>query len=439
MICHMKLNSHKAGHGLHIFNCYCSCFVPKRLVLRSEVLRPVAVVLLLAVASAVAAPPSHSPTPLSNVPPGGSRLVAGALSLGTILRVNGDAITSSQIIAPLSEQLCQWGQTLDERSFLAKAQPLLLETTTAEVYTLLLYQQAQRELENLENADAILEKLISEERKKILAKYGGSEARARAELTAQATSIEEQLSFVRRQLVVSAFRQAHFDPALEITPSQIAQYYRTHLREQYQQEPTVQFQLIDIQAKTFLPVLRDSSERDSERATGQGSDERQLTIACEQAASAASEALQEIDRGADFADVAKKFSHGFRAGFGGLWRLLNPKVLKPQYKPVVLALDDLAVGQCSEIISAEKHPRVGPLRFFIAKLIARKDAQVVPFLQAKSDIIETLQQRAWQRFRRKLSAKLFQKATIGDLEHFVADTAQAAYRQFQLSRSGEPQ
>ena len=48
------------------------------------------------------------------------------------------------------------------------------------------------------------DKLDGGERKKILAKYGGSEARARAELTAQATSIEEQLSFARRQLVVSA-------------------------------------------------------------------------------------------------------------------------------------------------------------------------------------------------------------------------------------------
>jgi len=335
---------------------------------------------------------------------------------GTILRVNSDVITSAEILNLCRNQLAELAQSLDKQTFLTRAQPILLKITTAEVYNLLLYQQAQQDLKRLENADEIIAAQMAQQRKTLIAQYGGSEARAQAELAAQDSSIEQQLQSLRREMIIAAYRQARFDPTFEITRAQIWQYYRAHRKEDYSQEPTIRFQLIDIPVKAFLP--KDSPQ--------QSYSQRQLSDARRKAAQMSQAAWETIQNGADFGDVAKDFSHGIYRDLGGLWRPRNPDTLTAQYKPVVAALAQIKPGQCSGIIETPDH-------FFITKLIDRRPASVVPFTQAQVEIAQKLRDLRWMRFRQKLAKELLEKSTIGDLQQFVLETGPAAYRQFRLN------
>lgn len=331
---------------------------------------------------------------------------------GTVLRVNNDAITSAQIIRIIQEPLTERAQSLSEDDFVRTAQPLIQQATMTEMYALLVYQKALSEIQQIDNADAVIQQALDNVRRNILREHGGSEARAQAELAQQGTSIQEQLDIVEREMVINAYRDAHLGASLDFTRSQLLQYYRTHI-EDYQQPAVLTFALVDIQVDHFLPS--DNTTPDPQ----QQDQARQLAL------QSAQEALQQINQGTEFAEVARQYSNGFRAPLGGLWRPVDPAALTSQYQPIVQHLTNLAPGQHTDIIT-------GTDRFFIAQLIEYQPAQVTPFAQAQFSIIETLKQQRWQRYSQDLSRELLTEATLGDIEQFIIDTALLAYHQLKL-------
>ena len=360
----------------------------------------IAVTLLTSAICAIAQQPTESTAPLTDS--------ATSTLTGSVLRVNDDALTSAEIIEPLRDQLSEWAKTQDRQTFLTKAHPLLAQTIMARIYSLLLYQHAQADLDRIDNAETVIATEMEKQRKKLFARFGGSEARTRAELAQQGTSVEEQLDAVKRELIITAYREAHFNPAFEITRSQLLQYYRTHLDE-FSQKAFIEFQLIDIHIDAFLPDT-----------TANPTPEQQ-TAARDQAARDAHQAWQQAQAGTDFAQLVAQFSNGLHKAQDGLWSR-DPAGFNVHYKPIISALYDTEIGQCTDIVETEN-------RFFIAKLITRTRAQNTPFATAQFDIAEKLRQQRWQRFSQKLSRELLNKATVGDLDQFVLNTAQTAYRQ----------
>ena len=344
----------------------------------------------------------------STTEPTDSAISTTSTLAGSVLRVNDSGLTSAEIIEPLREQLNEWADTLEQKTFLTKAHPLLAQACMSEIYSLLLYQHAKADLDRLDNAEAVIAAEMEKQRKKLIARHGGSEARTRTELAQQGTSVEKQLDALKRELIVSAYRDAHFDPSFEITRSELIHYYRTHLDE-FAQKAFVEFQLIDIHIDEFLSDATITPTPEQRNA------------ARDQAARNAREAWQQAQAGTDFTELVAQFSHGLLKAQDGLWSR-DPAAFNVNYKPIISALYDAEINQCTGIIETED-------RFFIAKVIARTRAQNTPFAQAQFEIAEKLRQQRWQRFSQKLSQELLEKATIGDLDQFILDTALTAYRQ----------
>ena len=329
---------------------------------------------------------------------------------GTVLRVNDDAITSTEVIAPLRELFGQWIAEMPPQQFLEQVQRAITESAAAQLRNLLFYQHALRELEKNQNFDAALEAEMADKRKIFLAQFDGSPARAQAELTQAGTSLEDELEKLKRTLVTSYYEQTNLS-AEKITRRQLIHYYRTHLKENYYQDPKVQFQLIDVQAQKYLPADGTSSPT-----------EQQWAQARTRAAQAAQQAAQKIQNGAAFAEVVKEYSHGFRKNFDGLWRPIDPASLQEQYQPIIAALDKIEVGQCTGVVESQD-------RYFIARLISREEPLITPFSEAQAQIKEILRRQNQQKKLDQLLSDWLQNAYLGNMEKFINDTARAALLQ----------
>lgn len=333
-------------------------------------------------------------------------------SVGVVLLVNNDAITSSQIISPLRDQLTKIAANLKQSStgalagdqFINQALPLIREEVMAQVYNLLLYQHARVDLDKLESIEKILESAMAQKRKELLAQYDGSEAQTQLELARKGTSIENELDQIMRDLIIASYRDTHFAPSMVITRSQMLQYYHAHLNDKYSQDSQIQFQLIDVKKNT--PSLSDKAHEN------------------------ATQALEQIKQGVDFSQVVREFSQGFRKNQDGLWRPVDPDSLRKQYKTLVDALKKINVGSCTDIIETDEH-------LFIAKLIERKEAKIIPFSEVQKEINEVIRRQKWQKYSSKLSITLLEKAIITPgqnsnqaREQFINNTILTTYEQF---------
>ncbi len=334
---------------------------------------------------------------------------------GTVLRVNDDAITSTEVLAPLREDMRLWAAEMTQEQFFLNAQKAIYDSTRISIRDLLLYQQAQRELQEDTNFEMFARSETDKRKDEIVAQYDGSLARAQAEYARLGTSLDDQLEKYRRDLSVYYFQEVHLKTSRQITRRQMMQYYRAHLEDIYYQSPKVQFQLIDIQAEKYLPADMILTATEHLR-----------TEARALAAQAAQRALGKIQEGVDFAEVVKEYSHGFRKSFDGLWQPLDPSSLQDQYQPVIAALATIDVGQVTGVIEGQD-------RYFIAKLISREEAHITPFRQAQADIKQILDQKYEKKQLEELLLTRLQEATLGNMEQFINDVSLNVYEQLKAN------
>lgn len=158
------------------------------------------------------------------------------------------------------------------------------------------------------------------------------------------------------------------------TRQDLLQYYREHLHE-YAQPTRVKWQQIQI--------------------SGQGN------------RSAAETRLRqvqaELDAGADFAEVARKFSDGPRASEGGQWDWTQPGSLAN--KQVQELLLKLPVGEASDAVP-------GPDGFQIVRVTERRDAGHTPFEELQDQIREKMQKDAEADPSEKVLEDLYATAVI---------------------------
>ena len=344
-----------------------------------------------------------APTPSESTAP---------LSKGTVLQVNGDGVTSTDVINPVHEQLQTLALRLDRRQFLSPAsrvRELIAQSAAERVRSILLYQVARKQLEKNENFELAIETQMAERRKEFLALYDGSEARAREELAKVGVSIEDQFKELERFLIVNVYQETYIRPSLEVTRSAMMRYYKKHQHEKYYQKSKIQFQLIDIQTPKFLPAQA------ALRPTPQ-----QLAEARREAQEVAQKARQKLHNGSDFAAVVKEYSNGYRKIYDGLWRPIDPEALQDQYQPLIQALENVQVGQITDIIKAEQ-------RYFIAKLIERQNERMIPFSEAQAEIDHILRSQLLGKRNKKMIDNLLKTATIGNLELFINDVHHLAW------------
>ena len=336
------------------------------------------------------------------------------MMMGTVLRVNDDAVTSTQVLAPIREPLRQLVLSMSWAEFnsvTGEPKRAIATEATKHVRDLLLYQHAQGELSSDTNFEMMMDQEMANRKDTFLAQFEGSAARAQVELEKYGTSLEDEMERSRRDLVVLYYQQTILKPAVGISRRQMMQYYRNHLPDKYTKKSRIQFQLIDIQAEKYLPVGAANSFTE------------QLWIEARALAEqAARAAAAQVAKGEDFTAVVQEYSHGFRKSFGGEWRPMDPASLSEQYQPLVEALGRIEVGQTTGVIEGDN-------RYFIAKLLDREGGGVTPFSEVQADIKAVMTEDKRIKKLDNLLRERLDEASLGDLDKFINDLTRLAYEE----------
>ena len=303
---------------------------------------------------------------------------------GFVLSVNGDALSSYEVIENSREKLLELAGR-DYRGFYTAANSIIQSETMREVYDLLMYQYALQDLQKNDSGDQMLGTAREKYKKNIIRKYAGNQAIAYQELEKMGTSMEEMLDKYQRRLVISSYKDVSFSSDQTISRLEILDYYKNNI-EKYTVDAELQFSLIQLGSKSKAEAV-----------------------------------LGKLKDGEDFAEVAKAESEGWRAKYGGLWDAVEPDSIKAIYKPVIAELIKIQPGELTGIVESEG-------KYFIARQEKYSPTMAKALSEVQEDIRNEIYELRWKEYTDKLSKRLLDRAVIGDVDAFVAGTVYTAWK-----------
>jgi parvulin-like peptidyl-prolyl isomerase len=290
--------------------------------------------------------------------------------------VNGRPILAGELLAPFRPYYSgkpEWQAEKIKKAIIEKQ----LDNRIDEV---LLVQSLQLMIkaEQMKQIEEKLNEEFEKESQKIMAGLKvNSKLEAEQVLSKQSTSLAEyKQSFKTKQLASLYMAQKLGDRVPVIGRHEILEYYNAH-PEKYEHAARAQFQLLSV---SF------DGKRDKQAAR-----ERM------------NEALDALDQGVPFPDVAKKFSDDPQASRGGQWGWLKPgEFADPN---VDRALFALPVGQPSQVFETAT-------AFVVVNVTNREPAGRTPVAEVQDGIRTALLAEAQERAATAVLAELRDKAVV---------------------------
>ncbi|MBI3835341.1 MAG: peptidyl-prolyl cis-trans isomerase [Planctomycetes bacterium] len=206
---------------------------------------------------------------------------------------------------------------------------------------MLVYQKAALRIES--SQDKKLDAMVDAEiRKTITSDFDGIQRKYEKELESQGRTLEQVRAQFRRQMIIAAYLEGELKPKVpEPTRAELLEAYDSNHGE-WQKPARRKMSLIDVRVGEFLT---DHSANPTPE---------QLAEAKEKAQKQIDAAKAELLSGANFADVAHKYSQDGRAADGGKWDWVNPTSIRDRFQPALKALDALAAGAISDVIETNE-------------------------------------------------------------------------------------
>jgi peptidyl-prolyl cis-trans isomerase C len=227
-----------------------------------------------------------------------------------------------------------------------------------------------------EIASSQKEPLSLEEFKKKLAEYG--------------QNFDEVKEEIREGLARNKFMQAHWAGKIDVTEEDARKYYDENLKN-FETPEQVRASHILIKPLLTDPNLDPNVDPNEDKAK-----------AMAKAKEKAEELLKQLKDGADFAELAKIHSNGPMAQQGGDIGFFSRGEMVPAFEDVAFKLE---IGQISDIVETE-------YGYHIIKTTDNKEASIIPFDQAKDDIIRQLTQKKQSEIANEYIESLKAKANI---------------------------
>ncbi|MBS3734662.1 MAG: peptidyl-prolyl cis-trans isomerase [Phycisphaerae bacterium] len=335
--------------------------------------------------------PAPSRPPTRPAPLGTGEVVAAVL-----LRVNDTFYTVADVIALAGADLAALDDDVPPGVWRMRARNVLDAAMRRESEMTLVAAEARTRLSDQQRT--MLDAEVAEYRDELIAEAGGSEVALRRKMQRMGTSLEAQLDQYRRSLTVQSYLQHKFRPQIDVTRRDLWLYYRRH-RDEFSSHRQVQMQLIAAPFAAF-----DDPSREQARQT------------IEQARAA-------LRAGRSFADVAREYSRGVKAGDGGVWPMMSAGNFR--IEPVERAAFDLDEGRVSDVIATDEG-------FYIVKARQVRPGRVVPFAEAQKEIRRTILAERQQELTREYYGRLAEKAVVvrnGELMDVAVRRAQERFYQ----------
>jgi len=314
-----------------------------------------------------------------------------APSGGFVLTVSGETVTSDEIVEPLMEHLRPIAQRNNFEQFKAQARASVEQVLIARVSNILLYKQAKKQAgEQVEDA---LEKAAEAEVRKFVISFGGDYAKAEEALKERAMDWRSFKKYQKRMILSQSYLASKMPAGKPITYSDLMEYYNSKKEQLYSTPAVLKFRLIDIEAGKLEVAEPNRSQLEQARELAYGLAAR-------------------IRTGEDFGELAKTYSHGYRASFGGLWKRLEPDSLAEPYDILATEAEKMEPGQIAGPIETDEH-------IFIMKLEEKRQRSVEPFEKVQKEIEAEIRLDRRKEAVDEFGAKLVEQAAIGDKDKFI--------------------
>jgi len=178
------------------------------------------------------------------------------------------------------------------------------------------------------------------------------------------------------KIIVAAMRGKNVKPNTTVSPTKIAEYYRTH-REEFTSNEEVKLRMIMVPSRA---------------AEGNAASQKAM----------AEEILAKLAGGADFARIAQMYSEDSTRDLGGDWGWIERKTLAAPLEKVAFSLGK---GKISNIVELGGN-------YYILKVDDRRGGATKSLASVRADIEKKLMQEEAQRLQENWIAGLRQKATI---------------------------
>jgi hypothetical protein len=316
-----------------------------------------------------------------------------------VLAVAGETITTDQIVTPLVESVKPIAQQAPYEQFQAQLAPQLEILLTNEVANILLYQKAKKKLGA--QADTAIGKAVDTEVQKFIANYNGDYAKAEEQLRSMGMDWQTFREYQQKFIISQSYISTMLPKIKPVTYRELREAYEQVKDQQFTTPASIQFRLIDIQPEKI--ELNDPNED-------------RMTVT----QNIVNDIYTRIQNGEDFEQLAKEFSHGHRAIFGGLWQPVNPESLAEPYNIIAKHTDKMKPGQLAEPISTNQH-------IFIMKLEQKTEYNVQSFEEVQQQIESSLKIAQQRQALDKMSREIAKEVAIPNKERFLNFCLQKLY------------
>ncbi|MFZ0033886.1 MAG: peptidylprolyl isomerase [Sedimentisphaerales bacterium] len=322
---------------------------------------------------------------------------------GFVLAVGSETVTSDEVLTePLLEYFRPIAQKSSFEQFKEQARPELEQIITNRVSNILLYQQAKRDIGAGVDIDDTLEKATEAEVRKFVVGFEGDYARAEQALKRMGMDWRSFREYQKKMILSQDYIRQQLPEHRPVTYSELVNCYDEMKEEFFATPAMITFRLIDIQ----ISKLEAADPNDSQ---------------LEKARKLANELMGRLQKGEDFGELAKKYSHDHRASFGGLWKPVQPESLATPYDILAAEAEIIKPGQIAEPIEVDGH-------IFIMKLEEKMPKSFQPLANVQKDVESKIIFDRRKKAADEFGAKLVQQAALNEKDKFTDFCLEKIYR-----------
>jgi len=322
-----------------------------------------------------------------------------APSGGFVLSVGQEVISADEVVEPLVERLGESARQGDFENFRQQVQGIVERAVVSRISDVLLYERARAQAGA--DVEERLDKLAEQEVQRFVAKFGGNWAQAEQAIRQSGKDWESFKEYQKKIILTQSYVAQKIPKSQPITYSELRAEYARMKEVVFTTPAQVQIRLIDIRA---------GEVEVSDANAGDGAAANQL----------AAELAERLRVGADFGKLAKKYSVGHRAEYGGLWEPVNPESLAEPYDVLGHRAMEMKAGELAEPIEAGGH-------IFLMQLVERQPYSVEPFEAVQGQVEAKIRFERRKEMVERFGAELAHQASVGIQEEFVSFCVQRLF------------
>ncbi len=323
---------------------------------------------------------------------------------GLVLSVSGEPITIDEIIVPLERAFSTGAKSLAFENFSAQARPLVSRIVLNKTTDILLYKAALKSAPA--NINEMLEKAVESEVNRFVSNYGGDYSKAQKAIEEMGMDWKGYRDFQKKLLLTQSYMSQELSSPRPVSRRDMLDYYNAKKTDLFKWDAVLEFSLIDVVSAKLKP--EDIKEDET----------------AEQAVARIAQKLAlQIGFGQDFADTAKKYSHGHNAAKGGKWDPVTLGSLAAPYDVLETHAEAAMPGDVVGPIEVDGH-------FFIMKLHKYRQAGFEEFADVQGRIEGEIQLMRQNEEFTKILEKVVSQANIAGMDRFTDFCVYEAYARF---------